>query len=171
MRKRQVRTCEWCGKPATECKRYPCRVKCDHCRQTLAREEMEAHHNTEHRPLMIAIRMGELEREAKWSAQWAERSSTTLDWATDPHAVEYRALMREWWALPAIPEDAARRSPSLNRTLTSKGMPASSKAETQLDLMFGKRRKLTGGDWKPSREGVQTWRQQNGFDPLPASLA
>jgi hypothetical protein len=96
-------------------------------RARLARCEAEAHDiraqiaaldtgEQAHRARAKAIvrRMADIEREA--------RNITTSDgWATDPLAIEYRALMREWWALPIpIPHTLLAESPSAGRMLTSK---------------------------------------------------
>jgi len=64
--------------------------------------------------------MGDIEKQARW----AEQAGQVLDWATDPYAIEYRALMKEWWAMPGsddLTEAMLSVSPSRKRTLTAKG--------------------------------------------------
>lgn len=80
--------------------------------QIAALDSGEAAHRS--RAKTIAQRMTDIEREA--------RSITTSDeWATHPLAIEYRALMVEWWALPiAIPHRVLEDSPSANRMLSSR---------------------------------------------------
>lgn len=92
-----------------------------------------------HRPETIATRMTEIEREAKWALDRNEE----LDWATDPLAVEWRALMKEWWALPALKDRAARLSPTYNRSLLSKGVLAPPTAgERHMGKVASHQRKL-----------------------------
>ena len=88
---------------------------------TAASEARDQHIAEKHGPETIAVRLTEIEREAKWAQDYAEREGMELNWATDPLAVEYRALMRQWWALPPQKEKVHRLGPSYNRLLTSKG--------------------------------------------------
>lgn len=63
----------------------------------LAQAAVTAHERAFHPAHWIVRRLGELRQEVRGE------TLDTLDWQTDPRAIEYRALMREWWALPAIP--------------------------------------------------------------------
>jgi hypothetical protein len=104
---------------------------------------LEEHLQVNHRPEVIASRMAAIEREAKWSHEYATRNGEELDWATDPLAVEWRALMKEWWALPAVPDRAARLSPTYNRSLIGKGHVAPlTGGEKAMGWVEAQRRKL-----------------------------
>ena len=119
-RQKYVCMCHWCGKTAAECRRNPCGDKCDLCRQYVLHVDRDAHISTQHRAHFVASRMGDIEKQARW----AEQAGQVLDWATDPYAIEYRALMKEWWAMPGsddLTEAMLSVSPSRKRTLTAKG--------------------------------------------------
>lgn len=58
------------------------------------RTDIDNHIATDHMADVIFERMGDIERECKY------HTLTDDDWATHPLAVEYRALMRQWWTLP-----------------------------------------------------------------------
>jgi hypothetical protein len=66
----------------------------------------------------IVRRMADIEREAR---QYDITADDDRAWATHPLAVEYRALMCEWWALPIpIPHRTIAESPSQGRMLTAR---------------------------------------------------
>jgi len=140
---------------------------CEHCRTFAGTpRQLDGHMRTEHAAFWIAARLAELEREAKHVSRQDVRS-----WQYHPVAVEYRKLLREWWALGPIPKGALELSPTRNRMLSALSMPSTSKAEGQLDLMFGERRKVVGDGYSVPREKAQEWRRINGFDPLPMVAA
>lgn len=103
--------------------RLPVELKCGHCRvyftdnDTDSKEtQQEAHVSEAHRDIWIADRMRAIEQEARWALE----AETERDWATDPLAIEYRALLKEWWTIP-VSNAALALSPSKERTLTGKG--------------------------------------------------
>ena len=73
----------------------------------------------------VACALARVEREARW----AQNSLTDADWATHPLAIEYRRLMRAWWALPSVDWYALAESPTRNRLLSAKGGPPMSPGE------------------------------------------
>jgi hypothetical protein len=89
-----------------------------------ASDNRDAHMEREHHAETIATRMAEVEREAKWATEYAKSQDEELDWATHPLAVEWRALMKAWWALPPQPPRVAALSPTYNRSLLAKGVLA-----------------------------------------------
>lgn len=115
-------------------------VQADHAR---AVQDREQHIAEKHGAEILATRMGEIEREAKWATDYATSQGEELDWATHPLAVEWRALMKAWWALPPQSEKVASLSPTYGRSLISKGMLAPPTAgERHMSKVASHQRKL-----------------------------
>jgi hypothetical protein len=74
------------------------------------------HQQTTHRAHLVLKGIRDAEHGAKWAGPDA-------DWMTDEHAVSFRALMVEWWALPNADVQAALRREVDRPTmlLTAKG--------------------------------------------------
>lgn len=107
-----------------------------------AEQAREEHIRETHGPETIAARLTEIEREARWAQERAEAEGTELNWATDPLAVEYRALMRQWWALPPQKQHVHQLGPSYNRLLTSKGRFPQTPGERAMSKVDSELRKM-----------------------------
>ena len=117
------------------------RVRAEYAAAEQARETIDRHIAEVHKVRVMADRLKDIERQAAYEQKHGRLSDA--DWKDHPLAVEYRALVKQWWALPPLdPEDAAE-SPTWNRMLTAAG---SSKAirtpgERYLDQAYAQRRK------------------------------
>lgn len=102
-----------CGKVS---ERLSARVRDEREAEIATAAEMDAHIQAEHRPKIIIDRLSEIEREARYGMRHGQ--IIEADWQTHELAVEYRALMREWWArLTYDPTDV----PLTDYSLTSRG--------------------------------------------------
>lgn len=109
--------CWRCGKVSP---RLTARVREELDAVTTAYERRDAHVRTKHRAKQIADQIRDIERSA--ASLWKHGQLTDDDWQCHELAVEYRALLREWWALPAVTVSDLGHSPSARRTLTGKGL-------------------------------------------------
>lgn len=86
--------CNRCGHVS---ERLTARLREEREQQANSQNRLTEHECTQHRPEHIVDRMIEVERESRYEAK--EGRLTDADWRDHPLAVEYRALLREWWGL------------------------------------------------------------------------
>jgi hypothetical protein len=111
-----------CGTCRTVSEKLSERVTNEYRELKFQRRRMADHVEADHRPRVILDRISAIESHAR--ALHRIEPFTDQDWRDHELAVEYRALMREWWALPAVSAEDVMHSPTLHRRLTANTPPA-----------------------------------------------